>query len=69
MFLPKQVSIPAGVGIGALEGYFSSDIAIKKSYTYLALENPYIMNLVYDVAKLSVAIIKHHSDRGNLMIV
>jgi hypothetical protein len=47
IFLPKQIPNPTGGGTRVLEGSFSSDIAIKKDYTYFALGNPYIMNLVH----------------------
>ena len=68
MFLPKQISVPIGGGTRILEGSFNSDIAIKKGYTYFALGNPYIMNLVHDAAKSSVAILNHPDNKGVLMI-
>jgi SNF2 family DNA or RNA helicase len=68
IFLPKQIPIPAGVGTRVLEGSFSSDIAIKKGYTYFALGNPYIMGLVHNAAEPSVAILTHPSHKGVLMI-
>ena len=54
--------------LSLLEGSFSSDISIKKGYTYFALGNPYIMNLVHQAAKPSVAILKHGNNKGILMI-
>ena len=68
IFLPKQISLPLTIGTQVLEGSFNSDIAIKKGYTYLALGNPYIMNLVHHAVKPSVAILKHPSINGTLMI-
>ena len=68
MFLPKQIPNPTGGGTRVLEGCFSSDIAIKKGYTYFALGNPYIMNLVTSSTKPSVAILKHPDNMGILMI-
>lgn len=68
IFLPKQISVPLGGGTRVLEGSFSNDIAIKKGYTYFALGNPYIMNLVHHSAKPSVAILQHPDNNGVLMI-
>ena len=66
--VPKQISIPVGGSTRVLEGSFNSEIAIKKGYTYFALGNPYIMNLIHQAAKPSVAILKHADNKGILMI-
>ena len=64
MFLPRQISNPIGGGTRVLEGCFSSDVAIKKGYTYFALGNPYVMNLVHHGAKPSVASLKQADSKG-----
>lgn len=67
IFLPKQIAIPVTGGTRIIEGCFNSDIAIKKGYTYFALGNPYIMGLVHDAAKPSVAVLTHPSNKGMLV--
>lgn len=66
IFLPKHLAFSTDKGI--IEGSFRNDIAIEKNYPYLALGNKTIINIVNDVAKPSVAVLKHPTLNGLLFV-
>ena len=68
IFLPQQVSLQSVGKARILEGCFSSDIAIKKGYTYFALGNPYIMSLVHHAARPSIAYLQHPTEKGIIVV-
>jgi len=67
IYLPVRL-IQRLEGSAIVKGTFSSEVAQERGYTYLALGNKHVMEMIRDAARQSVAVLKHSTLEGLLYV-